>query len=260
MKALQGTWYGDVLNRNRLSVSGWAEMAFTGSNATFSNLPETWNDRPNKFNVHQLWVRLDRPLVTSGTTEPSFGGRIDFLYGTDYRYTMMRGLFNDQLESSAPNQQFYGFDLPQFYANMYLPTVMQGLELRAGRIYAPWGVESVEGPAAPFLSRSYAFNSCPPFTHFGVMAILNITPKWQLTAMVADGNDVWVGDPSQEWRFVGKLQWTSADKRQSLAFATTVGRGVFNPDFPNPQTTVSTATEPAGAIISTLSTSFTRCR
>jgi hypothetical protein len=246
MRALQGTWYGDLLDRNRLSISGWAEMAFTGSSATASNLPETWNDRPNTFNVHQLWVRFDRALVTSGTTKPSFGGRVDFLYGTDYRYTLMRGLLNDQLEFSAPNQQFYGYDLPQFYLNMYVPTIMQGLELRVGKMFCPWGVESIEGPSTPFLSRSYAFNSSPPFTHFGVMAILNMTPKWQLQAMAVNGNDVWIGDPSQEWRFVGKLQWTSADKRQNLSFATSVGRGVFNTDFPHPQTTVATPAEPLG--------------
>ena len=55
-----------------------------------------FNDRANEFLLQQHWIRFDRPVVTSGGTEPSFGFRSDWIVGSDYRYTLPRGLFNGQ--------------------------------------------------------------------------------------------------------------------------------------------------------------------
>src|SRR5947209_3456274 len=39
MKALQGTWEGDLLDSNRLRLAGWTELAYTASTAARNNLP-----------------------------------------------------------------------------------------------------------------------------------------------------------------------------------------------------------------------------
>jgi hypothetical protein len=211
----------------------------------YSNVTADWNDRANKFLFQQGWVRLERSVVTSGTTSPSFGFQIDVLTGSDYRFTLPRGLWNSQLVNSTGAQNLYGVDLIQHYLSVYVPTLFRGVEFRLGRLYTPWGVESLEAVSTPLLSRSYAFNWSPPFTHFGLGAYVNFTQEWSGVFMLANGNDVYIGDPSEELRFVGNLRWTQPGARNTLTFATSLGRGKFNPSFATPpnQNTAALATE-----------------
>src|SRR5207253_1699111 len=137
-------------------------------------------------------------------------------------------------------QNYYGFDLPQFYGSMYFPSVLDGLEIRVGRMFCPLGFESNEAVSTPLLSRTLTF-TFSPFTHFGAMGILNLNPNWQLQALAVDGNDVWVGDPSQQWRFVGKIQYTSTNKRWLAALSGTFGQAEMNVAAPFAPTTLSTA-------------------
>ncbi len=245
MKALQGTWYGDLLDSNRMSVWGWTEMSFTPSTAAISNQPVVWNDRANEYLLQQHWVRFERSVVTSGTTDATFGFRIDFLAGSDYRYTLPRGLWNSQELNSNGTQNLYGVDLISHYVEGYFPTVMNGLDIKLGRFFTPFGAESLEAISTPFLSRSYAFNWSPPFTHLGGIATLTINPRWTVQGALVDGNDVWF-DPSAEARFVGTAKWTQPGGRNTVTFGTSIGRGKLNSGDPFAPATVSLMTEPAG--------------
>jgi hypothetical protein len=245
MKAIEGTAFGQTLEERRISISGWTQMSYTGSNYNNRvNLPVVWNDRANEFLLQQHWMRFDKALDTESKSA-SFGWHVDAIFGSDYRFMLMRGLFNDQLLNSRANfnepggftQNIYGFDLPQFYVNMYAPNLFEGTEFRVGRMYTPWGLESVEGPTSPLLSRSYAFNWCPPFFHMAVAALPKFNKNWSGVYMLANGNDVWIGDDAQEIRFVGATTWKSDDEKTSVTAATSFGRGKFNTGAPfNPAT------------------------
>jgi hypothetical protein len=244
MESVQGTWLGVLLDDNRTSLSGWVEGSYTGSTARVNNQPVVWNDRANEFLLNQAWFRLERSLVTSGTTDPSFGYRLDYVYGSDYRFTLMRGLFNNQLLNADGNQNFYGSDLLSFYGNMFVPTLFQGTEFRVGRLWTPWGYESLEGVSTPFVSRSYAFNWSPPFTHMGIGMYAKLSDRWSTVLMLANGNDVFF-DPAQEARFVGNVSWNSG-RRDTVTFGWSLGRGKFNVNEPFSPATVGLDTEPAG--------------
>ncbi len=248
MRELQGTWLGTLLDDNRLYATGWIEQSFTGSTDKVSNVTVVWNDRANQYLLQQAWVRFGRSVVTSGTTSPSFGFQVDILNGSDYRFTLPRGLFNSQLVNSAGGQNLYGVDPIQEYVAMYVPTLFRGVEFRLGRLYTPWGVESLEAISTPLLSRSYAFNWSPPFTHSGLAAYVKFSEQWSGVFMLANGNDVYFGDPSEELRFVGNLRWLQPGGRNSVTLATSLGRGKFNPAYATPpqQSTVALATEPFG--------------
>src|SRR5262249_35186470 len=91
MKGLQGTWQGWLLDGNRLQISGWTDMSFTASSDRTSNLPMGFNYRANDFLLQQNWLRIERTVVTSGTSDPTFGFRSDtILPGSDYLFTLPR--------------------------------------------------------------------------------------------------------------------------------------------------------------------------
>ncbi|MFM7152329.1 MAG: outer membrane beta-barrel protein, partial [Gemmataceae bacterium] len=126
-------------------------------------------------------------------------------------------------------QNIYGFDLVQQYVNAYVPNLFRGTEFRVGRVYTPWGVESVEMVSTPLISRSYCLNWCPPFTHCGAAAYITFDSEWSTVLMAANGNDVYWGDPSAEWRFVGNLKWVQpGGGKNTVVLATSVGRGKFD--------------------------------
>lgn len=241
----QGTGPGIFLDTERMLIYGWFEASYSASSAANNAIPLTWNDRANEFLFQQCWVHMERTLVTSGT-EPSFGYRVDMLAGSDYRYSLQRGMLNDQLLNPKGVQSLYGADLPVFYAAAYVPTICRGTEFRLGRQYTPFGTEGFEAPNTPLLSRSYAFNWCPPFTHMGATMINNLTSQWQVLSMLAAGNDVFLDGRFMEARYVNRIQYTSIDKRDLVAFGSSIGRGKMNTGQPFAPPTVATINEPAG--------------
>src|SRR5262245_37271467 len=136
MKALQGTWPGSLLDDNRLRVSGWTDASFTGSTSSTTNLPMGFNYRANDLLLQQNWLRFERPVVTSGTTEPTWGFRSDtILPGSDYRFTLARGIWNSQLSEDNGQPARYGVDPIQFYLEGYFPNIGRGLDVKVGRFF-----------------------------------------------------------------------------------------------------------------------------
>jgi Putative beta-barrel porin-2, OmpL-like. bbp2 len=256
MKLVEGTCFGSILDEHKISVSGWTAMSFNtaSSGQPRSSFPVVWADRKNQFLLQQHWVDISKNIDTE-SRDFDWGFKIAGLVGSDYRYTVVRGLFDAQLRNSRPDakeingqtQNVYGADLPLFYMNFWLPGCFEGTEVQVGRMFTPFGYESVMATATPLMSRSYAFNFAPPFFHTGI----SINPKFSDTLsgkfMAVNGNDVFF-DGSDEWRFVGALTKTFNDGDDSLTFGTSLGRGKFNANRPTPvsQNTIGLAWEPAG--------------
>ena len=244
MRRLEGTSLGTLMADRRLTVSGWLQNSYTWSTTDVSNQPVVWNDRANKYLLNQLWLRIDKAVDTEAK-EATWGYRWDNLYGTDYRFSLTRGLLPGQLQNSIPTQQnLYGYDPIQFYVNAFLPNLFQGTDIRAGRLFTPWGYESLEGPASPFVSRSYAFNWSPPFTHMGIMLSPKFNDKWSGKYMLANGNDIFF-DHTEELRFVGATTYqASEDTAATLGWS--LGRGALNQGAPFAPATTGLDSEPAG--------------
>jgi hypothetical protein len=227
MRALQGTWPGYVLDGNRMQIYGWVETSVNASSRPDFNTPVVWNYLANSVMMQQAWFRFERSVDTA-TTMPTWGFRSDWLFGTDYIFTLPRGIFNRQLTAATddlPNR--YGVDPISFYVEGYVPTVFRGLDLRLGRWFTPFGVESLEAVSTPTVTRSYAFNWAPPFTHTGLLATWNLTPTWTLQTGICTGNDIFI-DPAAEGRFVGTLRWAPPGGRDTFTFGTSIGQGSFD--------------------------------
>jgi hypothetical protein len=234
MQALQGTWPGWLLDNNRLRVSGWIEGSFTASSVGRDNTPEGSNFHANDFSVNQAWLRVERPVDQAAST-PTFGFRSDTYVGSDYRYTVARGLFSGQLTSKNGGPHIYGFDPIQFYAEAYIPQVGRGLDVKLGRFFTLFGAETSDTTQNLLLSRSYnwIYN---PFTNTGVVATLKVTDAWSVQAGVVLGSDVFI-DPADRPTGIGSVKWAPPTGPDSVLFSFIVGPGRFEPDrnFNNPE-------------------------
>jgi hypothetical protein len=236
MKSLQGTWPGAVLDSQRLQVTGWTDVSFTASTDRDSNLPLGFDHRANEFVLQQNWLRFERTVVTSGTTDPTFGFRSDtILPGVDYRFTLARGLFSGQLTADHGNPNLYGIDPIQFYAEGYFPTVARGMDVKIGHFFAQYGVETNDAISNALLSHAYAF-IYDPFTHTGILTTTKLTDVWSVQAGLVLGSDIFI-DPADTPTFIGSVKWTRSDQRDSLLFSVILGSGRFNQgrNFHNPE-------------------------
>jgi hypothetical protein len=236
MKSLQGSWPGWLLDGNRLQISGWTDMSFTASSDQTSNLPMGFNHQANDFLLQQNWLRVERTVITTGTTEPTFGFRSDtILPGSDYFFTLPRGIFNSQLTANNGKPNLYGIDPIQFYFEAYYPTVGRGLDIKFGRIFCQYGVEANDAISNFLLSHGYTF-IYDPFTHTGIMATFKLTDVWSFQAGMMLGSDIFI-DPTDTPTGMGSVKWIQPGGRNTVLFSFIVGSGRFNQarNFHNPE-------------------------
>jgi hypothetical protein len=235
MQALQGTYPGWLLDGNNLRVSGWAEGSFTASSDRFDNLPMGFNYRANQFLLQQNWIRVEKPVDQNATT-PTFGFRSDtILPGSDYRFLVARGLFSGQLTANDGKPNTYGIDPNQFYAEAYFPQVGRGLDVKVGRFFCQFGVESNDTTQNALASRSYTY-VYNPFTHTGAVTTLKLDDAWTVQNGLVTGSDMFIG-PEAVPTYIGSVRWAPPNGPDSVAFAVIIGPGRFNQarNFNNPE-------------------------
>jgi hypothetical protein len=227
MKELQGTLPGALLDDNRLRVSGWTDMTFTASSDAHDQLPMGFNYLANQFAVQQNWLRFERTVVKTGTSEPTFGFRSDWILpGIDYRFTLPRGIFNSQLTANDGQPATYGIDPIQFYAEAYFPTIGRGLDLKFGRCFCQYGVESNDAVSNALESHAYTF-IYDPFTHTGLLATLQLTAAWSVQAGLMLGPDTFI-DAVDQPTAMGSIKWAPPDGRNSVLLSFLANNGRFN--------------------------------
>ncbi len=183
-----------------------------------SNLPVTFNDRANDYQMNQLYLAAERAVRDD---DWSVGGRLDLLYGTDHRFTMARGLEVNRDLSPRWNREEYGLAMPQLYMEAFAP-VGTGLNVKLGHFYTILGYEAVPAPENFFYSHAYTMQYGEPFTHTGVLAATDVG-RLKLQAGLTRGWNNWENN-HDELGFLGGVGWTSYDERTSLAFAIHAGR------------------------------------
>jgi hypothetical protein len=212
---------GQAAPPGQLWISGWIDASYTAGTDRVDQLPMGFNYRANQFLLQQNWVRIER-AVQKDASEASFGFLSDnILPGSDYRFTLPRGLFNGQLTGNHGGPNLYGIDPVRFYGEGYFPNVAQGLDVKIGRFYAPWGIEAVDAPSNTFLSHTYTF-VYDPFTQVGANATLKINERWSTQSSLVIGNDEWF-NPGNQLKYSGNIQWSAADHRNALRFSTILG-------------------------------------
>ncbi len=236
MKLIQGTAPGMGMETERIAVYGWTDMSYTASSDRRTNLPVAFDYVANDFLLQQNWLRFERTVVTSGTTEPTFGWRFDtILPGSDYRFTLPRGLWDSQLTASDGRPNRYGIDPIQSYAEGYFPTVAAGMDVKVGRFFTQYGVEVTSSVDNFFESHSYS-DVYDPFTQIGILTTTKLDAIWSVQGGLVNGNDVFF-NPADSPYGTGSVKWAAPTRPDTLLFSFILGSGRFNTsrDFHNPE-------------------------
>jgi hypothetical protein len=146
--------------RSRSKLYGWIEPGLNFSTSSKSNAPVGYDLYPNRLELNQLVLYLERLPDTVQTAHFDWGYHLTAWYGTDYRDTIEKGILAGQLLTH--NRQ-YGFDVPSEYLDLYFPHVAQGMTVRAGRFFNVPGIESDPAPSNFMFSHSYT-SLYSPFT------------------------------------------------------------------------------------------------
>lgn len=209
-------------------VNLWLDQGFTGNTddpADNFNGPLLFTDRANEYLMNQLYLQMGR-AVNKRRMAWDIGGQIDLLYGSDYYFTTATGLETNRDGSPKWNSAngprgtggaIYGLAMPQLYAEVFAP-IGNGLTVKMGHFYTIIGYESVMAPENFFYSHSYSMMYGEPFTHTGLLASYDLAPGWEIHGGFTRGWDTWE-DPNETLGFLGGVRWTSADERNSIAFA-----------------------------------------
>jgi hypothetical protein len=204
-----------------LKIGGWLNAGistnFNGSPDNF-NGPVGLNDRDAEPQINQIYLYLARE-VDKQADYWDFGGRFDFLYGTDAFIAQARGWDNDIITTGT--SRFYNLALPQLYAEIRAP-YGNGITARIGHFYGLTHYESVKAPDNFFYSHSMSWTWDGPFTHTGVLFSYPIDGNFEVTGGGVMGWDN-VTDDMEIWNFLGQFAWTSDDKATKASVAVLTG-------------------------------------
>src|SRR5581483_8223697 len=114
----------------------------------------------------------------------------------DYRFMISRGIWDEQLhkyhQDATPQQpagQLWGFDVPMCYADIYVPEVADGMNLRFGRFISIPDIEAQLAPDNLMYTHSLLY-TYDIYTQTGGLATIRLDPHWTIQLGVVAGNDV----------------------------------------------------------------------
>jgi putative OmpL-like beta-barrel porin-2 len=220
MEAIYAGPNGEVWKKGRIQIYGWEDFSWnvsTSTNTSHSpnaNFPLIYDLRPNRFEQNQFVLYVERVPNEFQTDHIDWGFRISGVYGLDYRFMISRGLFSDQL---LKHNQYYGFDMPMVYFDLYIPRIFQGVNVRIGRIISEPDIEAQLAPNNLMSSHSllYGFDN---YTQTGIFTTTKINDQWTIQAGISNGTDValWQKDPGNQPTGTVMIQWTSPNQMDSI--------------------------------------------
>jgi hypothetical protein len=173
------------LNSSRTKVYGWVAASIDFSTSSHNNFPVSYDIFPNKIQLNQAVIYVERLPDTVQNTHFDWGYHLTAFYGIDYRFTTAKDYFSQQLLKF--NHQ-YGFDPVLEYVDLYFP-VKDGLNIRIGRFLSVPGIEAQLAPNNYNMTHSLLY-TIDPFTDTGIYGTLKLSKQWIVQLGVSAGHDV----------------------------------------------------------------------
>jgi len=193
-------------NLPRTKFYGWFAPSADGSTSSATNAPEANDVYPNRFELNQAVLYIERLPETVQQDHFDWGFHLTALYGTDYRFTIAKGYFSHQW---VDLHRQYGFDPSLEYLDLYFPHLGHGgSDLRIGRFISVPGVEAQLAPNNYIFSHTLLY-SIDPFTDTGVMLTTKLNDQWLIQLGLTDGHDVALWTPDAKPSFTGCIDYTT---------------------------------------------------
>jgi len=193
-------------------VYGWVNAGFDFSTSNKSNIPESYAIVPNKLELDQAVVRIERLPDTVQRDHVDWGFRLTPMYGIDYRWTTAQGWFSGQLLN---HNRLYGFDPVEAYGLVYIPKVAQGMVIKFGRYISPPDIEAQLAPDNYLYTHSLMFTfDC--YTQTGINAAIKLNDQWSILFGIHAGDDIAPWNGAAHPTAMAMVRWASKSNSDSL--------------------------------------------
>jgi hypothetical protein len=190
----------------RTKAYGWLAPAVDGSTSSHTNAPEANDVYPNRLELNQAVLYIERLPDTVQQDHFDWGFHLTALYGTDYRFTTAKGYFSHQW---IDLHRQYGFDPSLEYLDLYFPRLGHGGSgLRLGRFISIPGVEAQLAPNNYIFSHSLLY-SIDPFTDTGALLTTKLDDQWLIHLGITGSHDVALWTPDATPSLTACLDYTT---------------------------------------------------
>jgi Putative beta-barrel porin-2, OmpL-like. bbp2 len=200
------------LKKNNIRIYGWVNPSVNASSSKNSNSPLGYMIVPNRLELDQLVLRVERVPDTVQISHIDWGFRLSNLYGIDYRFTTAKGFFSEQL---LEHNLLYGYDPVEAYAQVYFPCVARGMVLTIGRYSAPADIES-QFAVQNYLASHSIMYTLDTNTQTGINAAIKFNDNWSIQIGLHSGSDVAPWTNAAHPTLLAFVRWVSADNNDSL--------------------------------------------
>lgn len=212
MKAIYSTPCGEAIKRSRIKIYGWINGSGNLSTCRHSNTPDAYWIVPNRFELDQYVLRVEREVDSVQTDHNDIGFRSTFLYGIDYRYMTAGGWTSYQL---LRDNRLYGYDFTEQYIDIYTPYVAEGMIVRVGRWIACPDIETQFAPDNYMGTHSLLF-TFDTYTQTGIMATIMLNKYWTVQAAIHSGTDMAPWYKGAVLTGMLGIRWVSCDNKDSV--------------------------------------------
>jgi Putative beta-barrel porin-2, OmpL-like. bbp2 len=196
---------------SRIKVYGWIAASGNASTSSESNFPLSYDIFPNRVELNQAVVYVERLPNTVQNSHFDWGFHLTAFYGIDYRFTTAKDYLSQQL---LQKNRRYGFDPVLEYADLYFP-VKQGLNIRIGRFLSVPGIEAQLAPNNYNMTHSLLY-TIDPFTDTGAIASLKLTKQWMVQFGVSAGHDVAIWSDDRKASAIACLNYSTASNHDNF--------------------------------------------
>jgi hypothetical protein len=199
------------LDNSRTKVYGWIAPSFNVSTSDKNNFPVSYDIFPNRIELNQAVIYVEKLPDTVQTAHFSFGYHLTALYGTDYRFTTAKDYLSQQL---LQKNHVYGFDPLMEYADFYFP-VKDGLNIRVGRFLSVPGIEAQLAPSNYNMTHSLLY-SIDPATDTGIIGTLKLNKQWIVQLGMSAGHDVAPWSDDRKPSVIACLDYSTATNHNNF--------------------------------------------
>ncbi len=192
------------------SPNGWNVGGFSSIGYHTDGIGSSLYILPNRVHLEQQWFHAEK--IADGRHGLGFGGRVDYLYGSNGQFFQAVGIGSNHWDNSFDNGFPYGHAVPQAYGE----AAYGDFSVKVGYFLKITGFESIQASKNFFNSRTLSFANMP-FSHSGALTEYRVNEDTTLlngyimglSTAFEDGGDAYIGGISHNLNDCSNITYTT---------------------------------------------------